>query len=212
MDENKTGLSAYNKIWSVVGLFVLYNSVNMYLHIQGSEVAFPFPDFSKAARDTVSIYSMMIYIPSYYALMKVTSYYLKMDGIKEQRWFKRFPIAFNLSIKLEEKLGINYQRFFIFAFLILPACLQVHSLKEYFSTYAYTRDSKIGKVEAIATNFWEHLTNWQPNPLANDYIFGDPKCIPVTYFPVFESWFFLICETLLFYMLIRNLILVFKKN
>ncbi len=196
--------SSYNKIWTTIGLFTSYNAINMYLYIQGSEIAFPFPDFSKAARDTISIYSMITYIPSFFALMVVLKLY--QSNKENQIWKEKIPIAFNLNIDLKDKLGIYYQRFFFFIFLILPPILQIHSLKKFFTTHAYTRDGH----NEIASDFISHLFNWQPNPLANEYIFGETSGNPVTYFPFFEPWIFLFSQLGLFFFLIINLKMVFK--
>lgn len=203
-------------MWTTVGIFTLYNSVNMYLYIQGSEIAFGFPDFSKVARDTVSLYSMLLFIPSYYVLLRLTNYCI-YDSNENTSWLKKLPIAFNLSTPMNHRVGKEYQRFFFFFFLVFPMLIQFHCLKEFFETTVYTRDFIDGERIKIAEGMYQHLFCFEPflGSFENNYIFGDPNCEPVTFFPAYESWAFLLLEIGLFYFLIftiRNLFQASKRK
>ena len=201
---------SYAKIWTTIGLLSLYTSINMYLYIQGSELAFGYPDFSEVGKQSISLYAMLIFIPSFLMFLWVTFNYLKEHN-NFKKWTEGFPIAFNLKLDPASKSGRKYQTFFFILFFVVPVILQVHSLKKFFQTPVFLNSKEY---VLVADNFKSHLLNFEPfnKSFGNEYRFGDFNDKPVTFFPAYESWAFFLLELLIFYLFIRFILKVSKKR
>ena len=201
---------SYAKIWTTIGLLTLYCALNMYLYIQGSEIAFGYPNFSNVGNKSISLYAMLIFIPSFLMFLWVNFNFLEEHG-PIRSWTEGFPVAFNLKLDPTSKAGKRYQYFFFLIFFVIPVILQIHSLKEFFNTPVYLKSNP---QNVIAYDFKSHLLNFVPFSLSfgNKYGFGDFQDNPVTFFPGYESWTFLLLELLIVFLLIRFFIKVYNAK
>lgn len=199
---------SYAKIWTTIGVLTLYCTLNMYLEIQGSEITFGYLDFSDMGKQSISLYAMLIFIPSFLMLLGVSFSFLK-EHKNRSHWTHGFPVAFNLKLDSSSSSGKKYQIFFFILFFFVPVVLQYHNLKVFFRTPVYFKaDPNI----VIANDFKSHLLNFEPfkKSFGNEYGFGDSNDNPVTFFPAYESWIFLLLELLIIYWFVRYLITIFK--
>jgi len=191
--------SAFTTIWSTLGIVALYMSTNALLRAQGSELYFPFPMLSEAARYAATAYGMMVSIPVLLLLITLTRYYASAYG--KARWSTRMPVAFNLDIDPEndERLGPHYQGAFLLGFLLLPVFLQILLLVKFFEGTIEHEDH--GYV--FARDIWGHLgirtetgAFIPPDVFSGDYRYGGVDC-GIDFYPVVESWLFLLLVVLL---------------
>ena len=201
---------SYAKIWTTIGLLTLYTSLNTYLCTQGSELAFGYPDFSDMGTQSITLYAMLIFIPSFLTFLWITFNYLKEHGNFE-KWTEGFPIAFNLKLDPKSFSGRKYQTTFFILFFIVPIILQVHSLKVFFRTPVFLNSKDY---VVVANDFKSHLLNFEPfsKSFGNEYRFGDFNGNSVTFFPAYESWTFLLLELLILFLFIKFIVKIFSKN
>jgi hypothetical protein len=122
---------SYAKIWTTIGVLTLYCTLNMYLEIQGSEITFGYPDFSQVGKQSISLYAMLIFIPSFLMFLLVSFSFLK-EHKNKSHWTDGFPVAFNLKLHPSSSFGKKYQIFFFIIFFFVPVLLQFHNLKVFF--------------------------------------------------------------------------------
>ena len=192
---------ALAKIWTTLGLASLYVSFNAFLRVQGSEIYLPGIDFSDAGRYPTAVYGLGATVFPYFLLLYVTRIYVSTHG--GGRWEPSLPVAFNLAIDPEARHGRAYQRWFALFFLVCPAVCRLLLLRKMFGGSVFRRDDK----ELVASGFVEHLFNYfSPTViLTNDFVIGsvtEDKIYGVTYFPFWQSWFFLLMEAGLLVLLI----------
>lgn len=174
---------AIDRIWTAVGIAVLFLAVNAVLRVQGSEIFLPTIDYRGAERYSTAVYGLIVTAIPYYLLVRLAKIYRRCYG--NGTWAGSLPVAFGLDICTGEKTGREFQRWFAFLFFMVPLVARGLLLRKVLKAPVYER---AGETLAVEPGVVGHLG--QPFPigviLGDEYRIGSLES-GVTYFPFWES-------------------------
>lgn len=116
--------SLINKIWSVVGLALAYFCVTAWTATQGGDFGMPGVSLSDFQGPSAAIFGILLGAPGLVFMCHLGKQFQRRAG--QADFFGRVPRAFDVDLDLSERLARQYQGFFLFAFIAVPALTQVH--------------------------------------------------------------------------------------
>ena len=190
---------AIDKIWTAVGIGVLFLAVNAVLRVQGSEIFLPTIDYREAERYSTAVYGLIVTAVPYYLLVRLTKIFRRCYG--DGTWAGSLPLAFGLDISTKKKTGKEYQRWFAFLFFVVPLVSRGLLLRKVLKAPVYERAT--GNV-AVDPGVVGHLGQRFPIGVIfeDGYRIGALKS-GVTYFPFWESLVLVLVEVILWLYLVH---------
>jgi hypothetical protein len=201
-----------SRIWTIVGVLVLYLTINIWSKTQGWGVNLPNVLSIEKTSYTASVYGIILCAPLLIWLLLLSrSYALRFGG---DTWSERIPPVFvKLTSSSKESRRVRGAMFFLILFL--PSFGQGHFFSKFLAGTAYCQDKKSGQEYCkLSGNIVgaAHLARFASIQEGESGFFryGDTnRDNAVDYYPFWGPWSFLIMELVILYLFISASFAIF---
>ncbi len=118
------------KVWTIVGLSLLYITINAWALTQGATFNLPLNLLGKFGKYATSIFGIFVCGPMLWYLIFLQTVYLRYP---KNNFWGIFPVAFNLELNFSYIEAKLYQGFFFFCFQVIPVFAQLHFIRKFFN-------------------------------------------------------------------------------